>query len=123
MLLDTSAWIEFFIGGEKGRGVSDALTSGDCSTSIVSIAEVTNWALKEGHDPTLMIDAIERFSNVIPLDITIAKTAGKINFEMKKSVKKWGMMDSFILATAITYRLKVITKDLDFKGLSDIELL
>jgi PIN domain nuclease of toxin-antitoxin system len=69
MLLDTSAWIEFFVGGERGRSVSDVLASGDCSTSIVTIAEVTTWAFKKGLDPTLMIEAIERFSTVM-LSIT-----------------------------------------------------
>lgn len=122
MLLDTSAWIEFFVGGEKSRRISGVLASGDCSTSIVTIAEVTNWAFKKGRDPALMIEAIERFSTVIPIDNTMAKTAGEINFERKKLIKKWGMMDSFILATAITYRLKILTKDSDFIGLPDIEV-
>jgi predicted nucleic acid-binding protein len=122
MLLDTSAWIEFFVGGEGSRSVSDVLASGDCNTSIVTIAEVTNWAFKKGFDSASMIEAIERFSTVIPIDNAIAKTAGEINFERKKLIKKWGMMDSFILATAITYKLKVLTKDSDFIGLPDVEV-
>jgi predicted nucleic acid-binding protein len=33
------------------------------------------------------------------------------------------MMDSFVLATTITYGLKVLTKDSDFVGLPDVEIL
>jgi predicted nucleic acid-binding protein len=123
MLLDTSAWIEFFIGSEKGKRVKDVLYKNDSYTSIVTLAEVTNWALKESRDAEFLVKAIKQLSNIIELDEDMAVLAGKLNFERKKSNKKWGMLDSFILASGSIYGLKILTKDSDFKDLSDVEIL
>lgn len=123
MLLDTSAWIEFFIGSAKGKRVRQVLGEEDCYTSIVSLAEVTNWALKENKEVSPLIGAIKQLSNVIGLDEDITVLAGELNFERKKIIKKWGMLDSFILATGSIYGLKIITKDSDFIDLPNIEKL
>ncbi len=123
MLLDTSAWIEFFIGSIKGKRVKEVLYKDDCYTSIVSLAEVTNWALKEDREVLSLVNTVEHLSNLIELDKDITILAGKLNFERKKINKKWGMLDSFILASGAIYGLKILTKDNDFKDISDVEIL
>ena len=123
MLLDTSAWIEFFIGSEKGERVKGVLYKYYCYTSIVTLAEVTNWALKEDRNAKVLVEAIKHLSNIIKLDDDISVLAGKLNFDRKKLNKKWGMLDSFILASGTIYGLKILTKDNDFKDLSDVEML
>jgi len=123
MLLDTSAWIEFFIGSEKGKRVKEVLYKDDCYTSIATFAEVTNWALKEKIKVEPLINAVKHLSNIIELDGDIMIFAGKLNFERKKLSKKWGMLDSFILATASIYELRILTGDNDFRDLSNAEIL
>ncbi len=123
MLLDTSAWVEFFIGSAKGKRVKEFLGDVDCYTSIVSLAEVTNWALKENKEVPSLINTIKQLSNVIELDEDITVLAGKLNFERKKIIKKWGMLDSFILASGSIYELKILTKDSDFRDLPDVVML
>ncbi|MHB1830327.1 MAG: PIN domain-containing protein [Candidatus Micrarchaeaceae archaeon] len=123
MLLDTSAWIEFFIGSAKGKRVREILDKEDCYTSIVSLAEVTNWALKEDREVPFLINTIKQSSNVIELDEDISVLAGKLNFERKRINKKWGMLDSFILASGSIYGLKILTKDGDFRDLPGMERL
>lgn len=123
MLLDTSAWIEFFIGSIKGKRVQEVLDKEDCYTSMVSLAEVTNWALKENREVASLINTIKQLSNVIELDEDITVLAGKLNFERKKINKKWGMLDSFILASGSIYGLKILTKDSDFRDLTEVERL
>lgn len=123
MLLDTSAWIEFFLASVKGKKVKERLDNTECFTSIVSLAEVTNWALRENQDPDLLLDTIVKLSSIINLDKDIATLAGKLNFERKKTNKKWGLLDSFILATGMLYDLTILTKDLDYRNLPDVEIL
>ena len=123
MLLDTSAWTEFFIGSEKGKRVKGVLHKYDCYTSIVTLAEVTNWALKEDRNTKILVEVIKHLSNIIKLDDDISVLAGKLNFDRKKLDKKWGMLDSFILASGMIYSLKILTKDNDFKDISDVEML
>lgn len=50
LMLDTSAWIEFFIKSDKGERVEKYLQEGNCYTSIVTIAEISNWAVKQNLD-------------------------------------------------------------------------
>ena len=87
------------------------------------MAEVTNWAFKEKISVKPLIEAIKNLSNIIELDEDISVLAGKLNFERKKLNKKWGMLDSFILASGTIYGLKILTKDNDFKDISTVELL
>lgn len=123
MLLDTSAWVEFFIGNARGRRVREVLRKEPCYTCIVSIAEAANWALKEKRDPKLLLGIIEKLSIVINMDRDLSALAGKLNFNRKQRNKKWGMLDSFILATGLSYGLKILTKDSDFEDVENSELI
>jgi predicted nucleic acid-binding protein len=123
MLLDTSAWVEFFEGTDKGKRVKTVLEQDKCYTSMVSLAEVTNWSLKENKETAFLIDTITKLSTVINIDNEIAVLAGRLNFERKQRNKKWGMLDSLILATGMVYNLKLLAKDPDYKDLPDVEIL
>ncbi len=123
MLLDTSAWIEFFEGTDKGKRVKEVLGQNKCYTSIVSLAEITNWSLKYRKDTAFLIDTMQKLSSIINIDNGISVLAGQLNFERKKINKKWGMLDSFILATGMTYNLKLLVKDSDFRDLNSVESL
>lgn len=125
MLLDTSAWIEFFQGTGKGKKVAESLRKEEAFTSIVSFAEITNWCLKNGLENLAVeyIGGIKKASTVLDLDETISVLAGKINRQRKQIAKNWGMLDSFIAATAAVYGLSILTKDSHFADLPNVEML
>jgi predicted nucleic acid-binding protein len=123
VLLDTSAWIEFFEGTNKGARVKEVLNQNKCYTSIVTLAEVTNWSLKEKRDTLFFVNTVGKLSSIINMDDSIVILAGRLNFERKKINKKWGMLDSFILATGMIYNLKILAKDPDYRDLKDVEIL
>ncbi|MDE1870910.1 MAG: PIN domain-containing protein [Candidatus Micrarchaeota archaeon] len=109
LLLDTSAWIEFFNGSKKGQRVKEMLRSNVCYTSIVTVAEVTNWALKEGRNINYLLNTIEQLSSVIKLDKEISSLAGRFVYEGKRAGKTLGVLNPFILATGTIYGLKILT--------------
>ena len=125
MLFDTSAWIEFFQGTEKGKKVEEFLKSEKNFTNAVTFAEVINWCLRNNLENKInsYIDGIKKGSEMLGLDETIITLAGRLNYERKKAVKNWGMMDSFILATSLLYDLKILTRDSQFKDLLNVEML
>ncbi|MDE1857286.1 MAG: PIN domain-containing protein [Candidatus Micrarchaeota archaeon] len=125
MLLDTSAWIELFKESEKNRRVLEVLGGGGCYTSVVSIAEIANWARRYGKDVALLTAIVERVSTVIKTDAAIAILAGEINYERKRHSRgnKWGMIDSIVLATAHSIRETVLTCDKDFADLPNAEII
>lgn len=123
LLLDTSAWIEFFIKSKQGEKVRSYLKTENCYTSIVNIAEISNWAAKQKLDGRELVSYIIELTQVLNLTMKIAFLAGELNFQRKKFVKNWGLVDSVILSTAQIYNLKILTKDSQFKNLPNVELL
>lgn len=125
MLLDTSAWIELFQETEKTALVKEVLETKENFTSAITFAEIVYWCSKNGLDNKipLYLDGIRNGSIILDLNETLIIYAGKLNCERKKIVKNWGMADSLILATAILYDLKILTKDSHFKDLENVEIL
>lgn len=123
MLFDTSAWVEFFIKSKQGEKVRNYLKSEKCHTSMVTIAEISNWAIKQNLDGNELVRFIALSTEILDLNADIAFLAGGLNYQRKKIEKNWGMIDSLILSTSLFYNLKILTKDSQFKDLSNAELL
>lgn len=123
LLIDTSAWIEFFLKSNRGERVKHYLKTKSCYTSIVSIAEISNWAIKQKLDGRELVRYVIELTQLIGLNLKTVFLAGELNFQRKKIERDWGMMDSIILATAQIYNLKVLTKDSQFKDLPNVEIL
>ncbi len=123
IILDTSAWIEFFIKSKKGELVKEILKKGECYTSIVSISEISNWALRENKDGKEITEFVIKTTEIININNEISFLAGELSYKRKQKVKNWGMLDSFILATALIYSFTILTKDSHFKDLENVQLL
>jgi predicted nucleic acid-binding protein len=125
MLLDTYAWVEFFIGSKAGKKVLKAIQENRCFTSILSLAEIVDWCFKNDlkEKAKQYIEIVEKASTILNITKEIAILAGEMNQERKKKVKGWGMIDSIILATATFYNLKILTGNSHFKDLENVEIL
>lgn len=123
MLLDSSALIEYFIKSEKSYKIVEILDQEECQLSMVSLAEVCDILLRHGHNPIEMLDDIKKVCEIVELNIDIAMLAGKLHFERKMRDRSWGMMDTFVLATAILNNWKILTTDNDFAGLDNAEVI
>ena len=123
LILDTSAWIEYFLKTDKGKKVKNFLETQQCHTSLISIAELSQWALKNGKDGRDIVRYAAELSQIIQISGRIAFLAGELNVKRKMKNKKWGMVDSIILATAEKYGLKIITKDNDYRDLTNAQII
>ena len=123
ILLDSSAWVEFFIESEKGEVVKNILKTKECYTSIVTLAEISNWVMKHDLEGKELVQFIINSSKVLNLNYETSFLAGELNFKRKKIIKNWGMVDSLILATSLYYDLKILTKDSHFRDLENAEVL
>ena len=88
MLFDSSAWIEFFQGTENSKIIENILQSEDNFKSEVTFAEVVNWCLKNkiAHRIPEYIEGIKKGSRILFLSESIIISAGKINYERKKTI-------------------------------------
>ena len=114
VLIDSSAWLEYFFGSETGRTVKQLIEE-EKETIVaakINIFEVYHKILKErGREEA------EQFTSLIllrsfldELDVETLKLAAE-----EKRKLDLGMADAIILATAIKYGAVIYTKDNDFK--------
>src|SRR3989344_5609923 len=110
-VIDSYAWVEYFRGTKEGEKAKQFIESGKAATSSISIAELSEKYKRENINFEEDFNFIMSSTKIINLNIEIALSAGKINFENKKKIKNWGMADAIILATANLINAKVIAGD------------
>ena len=122
-IIDSYAWIEYFMGTEAGRRVKSIVEGlEEKITPTICLAEVYAKTLKvEGEE---MAEAqkvfIKERSALAPLTEEIAVEAARINVEMKRRIRGWGLADSIVYATARVKKGKIVTGDNHFKDLEDV---
>jgi len=120
-LIDSYAWLEYFMGTEAGEKARQIIESSENEklTPTICLSEIYAKVLKtEGLDRAEIQRAfIKLRTALVPLSEEIAVESAKIDVEMKKKVKGWGLADSVVLGTARWKRAKVVTGDEHFKDL------
>jgi len=126
-LVDSFAWMEYFMGSERGKKVKRILedSAAECLVSAINLAEIYAKSMRvDGMDRAEERRAfIQSRCAVVDVNDRLAIEAAKIDVEMKKRVKGWGLADSIVLATARATGAKVITWDKHFLNLAESETL
>jgi predicted nucleic acid-binding protein len=126
-LLDTWAWIEFYIGSEKGKEIYRKIEEEECYTSIISLAEMSDnynsGNLKSDNKWSEIRGFVESKTKIINLTPEICRNAGKIKQEEREKFPDFGLMDAIILATFRKNDLRVITGDKHLKDKKKAEKL
>ena len=118
-LLDSFAWIEYFMGSKRGINVRDYVDGDEpLYTPSVCLTEIKSRYLRDKKDPTTRIQLIVDRSFILPLDKEIALLAADVK-------QKHGLhtVDAVVYATAQQRGLTLITGDQHFKGMPNIEMI
>jgi predicted nucleic acid-binding protein len=122
-VIDSFAWVEYFIGSEFGKTAKQYIESGNSVTPSIVIAELSSKYHREKIDFKDRLNFIKMKSGVSVLNEEIAVLAGKVNSERKVKVKNWGIVDSIILATANLLNARVVTGDEHFKDIERVIMI
>ena len=118
-LLDSFAQIEYFIGSKRGAKVRNYIESGEpIYISSICLTEIKSRYLREGKDPTNIIEFIIERSFVVPLNAEIALLAAEV-----KQKYKLHTIDAIIYATVQYKNLTLVTGDQHFKDLPNVEMI
>jgi predicted nucleic acid-binding protein len=124
IIFDTYAWVEYALDSPKAEKVAHFLESASEAITPASVlAELKESMLRQGIRAPVMnhiLTYIKNRTTIAAIDPTLAELAGEINFTQKKTIKNWGMLDSFVYATAKLRRGTVLTGDPHFKQLKDV---
>lgn len=121
ILLDTSAWVEYFNGSDKGRKVRETLVSAGSfalTTGMVA-AELASKFLRDGKPADEIITALRAISVLVAFDYDVANKTAGIYVRQRKSKPKFGIVDAHIVAAAMLNGAKIITCDTDFSGIPE----
>lgn len=128
-MTDTYAWIEHFVGSDKGRKVDKILFDADeVYTPDIVLAEIARKYIREGVDPQIVdqrLNEIVEASNVVCIDTKLAGASANCYFELETNARKLklntpSLFDGIVLATGRMLRSKVLSGDQHFKNLPDI---
>ena len=123
-LIDSWAWIEYLDGTKNGLKVKEILTQeNEVFTLILSLAEIISRAKRKEKDIEGVENAILVNSKIINVNVEIAKNAGLLHAEMRKTIKDFGLIDAFVLLTARELKAKVLTGDKHFKNFKEAILI
>ena len=70
-------------------------------------------------DPNERLKFIRAKTTIVSLDDEMAEVAGRISAERRRKIRRWGLVDSCVLATARAKQARVITGDEHFDDLKD----
>ena len=124
-VVDSFAWIEYFKGTPLGERVRQIVENPESRllTPAPMLAEIRSKFLREAQDPEPPTGAVESLSEIVPLDASLARLAGDEHASRRKSVRDFGMLDAFLLATARSRDDTILTGDPHFRGLPKVEFL
>jgi predicted nucleic acid-binding protein len=130
--MDSYAWIELFLGSEKGKKVIEIISSADeVITPDLVLAEIGRKYIREGANEKEVknrLKFIEENSIVVCLDADISIEGGKAYLELlekskKESKNKPALTDSILLALARKYSAKIVSGDKIFEGMKEVILI
>lgn len=118
-LLDSFAWVEYFIGSKRGFKVKDCVEGDEpLYTPSICLTEIKSRYLRDQKDPTTRINLIIERSFIIQLDKEIALLAANV-----KEKHKLHTVDGIIYATSQHKNITLITGDLHFKDLPNVTMI
>lgn len=83
------------------------------------IAEFTDKYVRENVDPDERLKFIRARTTIVSLDDEMAETAGRISAERRRKIKRWGLVDSCVLAMARSKGARIVTGDKHFDDLKE----
>lgn len=129
IVVDSYAWVELFIGSNKGRIVKERLgEANEVYTPDIVLAELARKYRRERVEARIVetrLSKISELSRVIPVDKSIALKASELDSELREKAKADGLsepslFDAIILATTKILDANIVTGDEHFKGRPEV---
>ena len=122
-LIDSSVWVEYFSGSEKGNKSKDIIESKKVAISIIAIAELADKFAREGKSFENYLLFIQNKAAILPITVSISLEAAKIKLKQRKKQPKFGLADALQLATSREKVCMFVTTDNDFVEMAGVLLV
>jgi len=125
VVIDASAWVEYFDGTKAGKKVADILDNkeNEIHVNVITIAELAGLYKKKNisfEEPKKILFSM---SSIYTINTPFAEEAGVLYAELRPSRKKLSLADAFVLLTAKKLSAKLVTGDEDFRGMKEVVMI
>lgn len=129
IVLDTYAWIEYFIGSEQGKITREHLRAENTFTPSIVLAELSRKYLREGiseKEILTRLNFISAKTTITHIDAELSLSAARAYLELYEAARRNrqrspSLADGIVLATARALNTKLLTGDEHFRGLPDTQ--
>lgn len=124
-LIDSYAWIEYFIGSSKGSILRKLFINENNRFLTIEccLAEIKGWALKNNRDFDEIFKIVRANSNILSVTEYDWINCAKERFEQRKTQKDFGLIDAIILVKQKELNCIIVTGDKHFKNLHNVVFL
>jgi len=121
-IVDSWAWIEYFIGSEKGLILKKLLDNKNHKfiTMECTISELKSYCLRTNNDFSKMHNTLKRNSIILPVLKEHWLNAAEIRHEIRKMIKDFGLIDSILVSKQNELKCKIVSGDKHFKGMKNV---
>lgn len=124
-IIDSYAWIEYFIGSDKGDVLRKLFL--DANNKFITVecclAEIKGWSIKNKEDFNRFFRIVRANSYIVTVTEHNWISAADERFEQRKRQRDFGLIDSIILVKQKEFNCKIISGDKHFKGLRNVLFL
>lgn len=120
ILVDTSVWIEWLIGGKLQTQLATCFPPQDlCVVPTIVQLELAKWLMREkGEEIADTVIAYTQNCQVVTLDTEIALLAAQMHRQYKLATA-----DAIVYASAQRHEARLLSCDAHFQSLPDVEYL
>ena len=124
-IIDSYAWIEYFIASPKGEVLKKLFLDekNQFLTVECCLAEIKGWSLNSKLDFEPLFKIIRANSRIIPVTEHNWIEAAQKRFELRKTQRDFGLIDAVILVKQRDYNCTIISGDKHFKELKNVIFL
>jgi len=121
VVFDAHAWVEYALDSPHADIIAEKLSSSRHPLTPATVIGELKESMLRHHIPKSKISTVLLYakskSAIVNVDAEIAEKAAEINFQHKKIIKDWGMLNSIVYAVTILKKGQLITGDPHFKNL------
>ena len=124
-IIDSYAWVEYFIGSKKGE-ILEKLFKDEKNQFLIVVcclAEIKGWSIRNNHNFSSLYRTIRANSIILPVTEYNWIEAAEEKMEQRKKQHDFGLIDAVILIKQKERNCKVISGDKHFKRLKNVVFL
>jgi len=124
-IIDSYAWVEYFLGSEKGKVLKKLFLDekNKFYTIECCLAEIKGWSIKNNRNFNEIFTVIKTNSEILKLTEDDWILAGEERAKQREKQKSFGLIDSIIMIKQKEICSKIITGDKHFENIKEIIFL